>query len=117
MNHAVRKVDEEGLFPIPFDEGDGALGVLFGQKFLILVRNLRVDYLVSFDERKMRPALQALVHGQVKDARMIRPHVIGVGESEKFIETMLEREKLAMMPQMPFAYSTCCIPLCLQVIS
>ena len=34
---------------------------------------------------------------------MIRPHVIGVGESEKFIETMLEREELAMMPQMPFA--------------
>ena len=106
----MRKVDEEGLFPIPFDEGDGALGVLFGLKFLILGRNLRVDYLVSFDERKMRPALKALVHGQMKDARMIRPHVIGVGESEKFIETMLEREELAMMPQMPFAKDCCVIP-------
>ena len=103
MHHTVGHVQEEGTVRIAADEADSMLGVLGGQLLLILAGDLRIDDPVPLYQGQVRPALDALFHGQVGHTRMIRPHVIGIGQAKVLIKTMLQGQELGMMSQMPLA--------------
>ena len=73
------------------------------QFFLIFSRDLRVDHLVSVDEGQIRPPLEPFLHGQVQDARMVGPHVVGVGQAEVLVEAMLHGKEFLEVAQVPLS--------------
>ena len=89
MHHGMRHVEEERLVLVLFNKPHRALGELGGDLFLILAGDLGVDDLVAFDQRQVRPFLEAFGHGQMAHAWMVGPHIVGVRDTEVFIESML----------------------------
>ena len=98
----MRHVEEEWVVLVLLDERHGALGVLCGELFLFFAGHLCVDDVVLVDERQVRPAVEALLHRQVQHARMVRPHVVRIWQTEVVVEPVLHRKKLFVMAKVPF---------------
>ena len=103
MNHVVRHIQEERLCRIAVNERNRMFSVLRGQLGLFFVRDFRHDRVVALNQRQVRPALQAFLHRQIPNFRMERPHVVAVRQTEVFIESVLQRQELSMVTQMPFS--------------
>lgn len=103
VDHGVWQVEEERLIFAAIDEGGGFIGVEPGEFCLILGRDGWVDDGVVFDQWEVWPAFQSLFHGQLPDFRVERPHIVAVGQSEVFVEAVLEWEEGGVVPEVPFA--------------
>ena len=82
MRHDVRHVEKERTFLVSRDEGDGAFGESARELRLVGIQFDHPGALVEWQRR------------HVFDAWMILAVVVGVGNAEKFIETMPERIEL-----------------------
>ena len=96
VRHRVREVEEEGPILVAIDERHGALGVKAGQPGLVFGRDVGIDDLVPLDQGKggIGAGLRLGVG---------RPHVVGVGETEVFVEPMVDRQEPGMMAEVPLA--------------
>ena len=99
----MRHIKEEWPLFVFLNERHCALGVLRGKLFLVLAGDFGVDDLVAVNERQMRPALEPLLHWQVQDSRMVRPHVVGVRQPKVIIKAMLHRQKFFVVTEVPLA--------------
>ena len=93
VDHAMRDVDEKGIVLVLLDKGNRPVGILGGELLLVFARDRGVDHLVSVDQRQVGPALETFLHGQVQDTRVVRPHIVRVGQPEVIVEPMLHRQK------------------------
>ena len=108
VRHGVGKVDEEGLFLVLFDEGDGFLGVALGQG--VLVGRIFDDLGIAHQRHQvfLHPVLDVLqgdsfpqhdVVGQ--GLGWVERHVIAVGNAEVGVEPLAGRQKLLEVPEVP----------------
>jgi len=105
MRHAVGQVEEERPIPVAFDEGDSPFCVARGELCLIFTCDLRINDLVILEQREVRIPCLALggFWRETRIIRMQRPHVIGVGQAQPFIEALSCGKELRLMTQMPLA--------------
>ena len=99
MRHRVRQIEKERLSLIAFDERDRPLRVDGREPRLIVGRDVGIDDVIPFDQRQWR------VRAWLR-ARVMRPHVVGIGEPQIFIEPVVDRKVAFEMPQVPLASHT-----------
>ena len=113
VNHAVWNIDKKGLFLVLLDEGNRPLRILRGQLLLVLARDFGLTTSFPVDKGKVRPALDPFLHREMEDARVVWPHVVGVGQAEVIVEPVLHGKKLLEVPQVPFSVAGGCVSLLL----
>ena len=106
VRHGVGQVEEERAFGPACDEVDGMFRVPGGELRLVRGRDRRVDDLAPFVQRQRRIG---------RRLRMVGPHVVGVGQPEVFVETVVEGHKPRAASHVPFADDGGCVAGFLQV--
>lgn len=101
VRHWVREIEEEGSTSILVDKVDCALGETRCEVALFFRGYFFVDDFLVLDQRKVRPLFKPLSHREVSDVGMIGPHVVGVWDTEVFIESVVGREQFFRAPEMP----------------
>lgn len=92
----MRQVEEERLVLGLLNELDAAFGESFGELFLIVRSDGRMNHLRALDQRKIGV-------GAGLGLGMIGPHVVRVRDAVKVIEAVLGWQERLMVAEMPFA--------------
>lgn len=93
VGHVMREVEKEGMGLVTFDELDCTIGIEAGELTLV---GHGFDDVCAIDKGKWRV-------GAGFGGGMVRPHVIGVGQAEIFIEAMGRWQELGGIAEVPFA--------------
>ena len=78
------------------DERDRSRSVLPGQMSLVFAGHFGIDDLVSFDQGQGR------VCAGLRFRMIGRPHIVGIRQPEIFVESVMGRQELPMMAEVPF---------------
>src|SRR5262249_7962172 len=90
MRHAVGDVEKEWPVFVLLDEFDCVLCIPCRQLTLI---GVVLNHFVAFNQGQFREFL----------TRMVWPHVIGIRQSEIFVEPVVKGQELPMMSEMPLS--------------
>ena len=108
VRHAMRQIEEEGFVLVPLDEVDGTGGVVRREATLV---GIIARHLVAVVGREI---------GEIEYfalLRMMGPHIVGIGQAIILVEAVLQREELALAPEVPFAKDRRRIALLLQELA
>ena len=94
VRHGRGDIEEKRLGFVFGDEFHGTLRITRGQGRLIFSRHFRIQRGGIFHQRQRRITPRFSI-------RILRPHVVGIGQPQIFIESLLHRQQVRMVPQVP----------------
>src|SRR3546814_16929662 len=94
MRHGMSHVQEEGFFLISSDKVASPFRITGGKRGLVVQCLDQVHGFISFDKRKLdNTRFPAIRIGNPFPVVPNRPHVIGIGQPQVFIKTILRSEE------------------------
>src|SRR5690606_7510236 len=95
IGHGMLEINKKWLVTAFFDKVHSPLGKIGGKLCLVFSGYSRIDDIFIFIQWKVGKSIRPL--------RMKRPHVVGIGNTIKFIKAMTGRKKLLLEAQVPLA--------------
>ena len=86
------------------DEFDGVFGVPGRELVLVFVGDVGNDDFVAVEHAEVGITVALSISGrEIHEIGVERPHVVGVGQAEVFVEAVVQREELRRIAEVPFA--------------
>ena len=108
MRHGMCQIDKERFILVLLDEIDRTVGIIRCKLWLV---GVITDNLISVIGRQVREIEYLSL------LRMERPHIVWIRQSVIFIETVLQRQELFRIAQMPFTENCGTVSFLLQQLS
>ncbi len=91
MCHRMRQVDKKWFFLVALNKIYCPFSKLSRKKWLVIRSNCRICYFIILNKRKVR----------ICACWVVRPHIVRVGDTQKFIKSMIQRKELFLESKMP----------------